>query len=120
MPPANEPGPTATPKRWITLSEPVGALAMLVLSTAIAALLFARPREISPRELPSLVLPEAAVLAVMDADRRSAQAAPHSPEADALRTLLQTQGESEVRGHEDAEAYVRRGEEMAERYKLLV
>jgi len=107
-------------KRAYALPEPLAAIALLVLAIAFAALLLARPRAVSPTEVPALVLPAGEVARVLAADQRSASKAPHSVQAESLRALLRTQGEVEVRGHEDADEYHRRRQKLAEGYASLV
>jgi hypothetical protein len=108
-------------KTKLTLSEPLAASLLLLLSMACAGFLFAQPRKVAPRELPSLLLPEAPVRAVIAADRAAAQKAPTGPRVSELEKLHGEQGTAEARGTElEGESYEARRFRLMRSYQALV
>jgi hypothetical protein len=104
----------------LRLPEPLATLALFVLATALAALLLVRPRVVTPRELPSLVLDRDAVAKAIAADQDAARRAPRTATANALRAALTEQGEQELIGSERRELYRKRRERLAQNYAALV
>lgn len=109
----------ASSRSKLTLSEPLGAMLLLVLAVACAALLFAQDRASAPRELPSLTLPVQAVQRVLHADAQAARAAPSSQRARALAALLIEHGRIEAQGLEEAQRYQDRRSALVQGYREL-
>jgi hypothetical protein len=110
----------ASLKQRLTLSEPVAAVALILLATACAAFLLAQERPVAPLELPSLSLPQAPVEAVLRADSEAARLAPHDPRANELEALLWKQGAAEQHGLEDEDSYRNRRKALELGYRALV
>jgi hypothetical protein len=104
----------------LTLSEPFAASAMLVLCVVLAGLSFARPRAVTPRELPSLRLSAHDVREVMVADAAAAQAAPRSARAQSVEALLMRHGAIEAKGPEDLDTNTERKAALAAGYREVV
>jgi hypothetical protein len=102
-----------------TLSEPVAAVALLLLAAACAGFLLAQERRVAPLELPSLVLPRAAVEAVLRADAEAARNAPSSARSTELTALLWKHGAAEQRGVEDVDSYRNRRRLLELGYQAL-
>ncbi len=67
-----------------------------ILGASIAGALLAIPQPVDPWELPSLVLDREAVADAVDLDQALAQEAPHSEEAQHLRSLFLAHGRAEA------------------------
>jgi hypothetical protein len=107
-------------RKKLELAEPLGTVLLLVLAVSCAGLLFAQPRATAARELPSLVLPQAPVQRVLQADARAARRAPNSEKARAVDALFLEHGRLEAEGLEAVERYQQRRKALVDAYRDVV
>jgi hypothetical protein len=110
------------PRLWqkLTLSEPVGAVALLLVGIVCASVLLLEPRAVAPLELPSLSLPRAPTEAVIAADAQAARGVPNNAHAAELEALFSKHGAAESRGFEDVDSYSDRRKSLELAFRSLV